>query len=197
MVSAYFVPTQAGTDYLGQLSQKRVDIRVLTNSFAANDVAIVHAFYSQYRRELLQNGIKLYEFKPIIERTRPTWYEKMTGRVIPAKGKKSSSLHAKFFDVDGKVFIGSFNFDPRSAYINTEVGLVVESEALQAQIQQVLDEYLPVIAYELKLDASGELIWLDHQANGQTIVYRHDPQTTRFQRRIMKWVAYLPIEWMM
>ncbi len=197
LVSAYFVPTQAGADYLGQLSQKRVDIRVLTNSFAANDVAIVHAFYSQYRRELLQNGIKLYEFKPIIERTRPTWYEKMTGRVIPAKGKKSSSLHAKFFDVDGKVFIGSFNFDPRSAYINTEVGLVVESEALQAQIQQVLDEYLPVIAYELKLDASGELIWLDHQANGQTIVYRHDPQTTRFQRWIMKWVAYLPIEWMM
>ncbi|WP_288387150.1 phospholipase D-like domain-containing protein, partial [uncultured Acinetobacter sp.] len=116
---------------------------------------------------------------------------------IPAKGKKSSSLHAKFFDVDGKVFIGSFNFDPRSAYINTEVGLVVESEALQAQIQQVLDEYLPVIAYELKLDASGELIWLDHQANGQTIIYRHDPQTTRFQRWIMKWMAYLPIEWMM
>lgn len=197
LVSAYFVPTQAGTQYLSKLSQQDVKIRVLTNSFAANDVAIVHAFYSQYRKELIKNGIQLYEFKPIIDRKEPTWYEKMTGRVIPAKGKKSSSLHAKFFDVDGKVFIGSFNFDPRSAYLNTEVGLVVESEDLQNEITKVLDEYLPTIAYQLKLDKNGNLVWLDHNADGQTIEYHHDPETTRFQRFMMKSVSYLPIEWMM
>lgn len=56
---------------------------------------------------------------------------KLLRNIIPAKGKNASSLHAKFFDIDGMVFIGSFNFDPRSANLNTEVGLVVESEQLQ------------------------------------------------------------------
>ncbi|WP_228258824.1 phospholipase D family protein [Acinetobacter ihumii] len=197
LVSAYFVPTPSGTQYLSQLCRQGVKVRVLTNSFAANDVAIVHAFYSQYRKQLLENGVKLYEFKPTLNRTKPTWYEKITGRVIPAKGKSSSSLHAKFFDIDGKVFIGSFNFDPRSAYLNTEVGLVVESDQLQNEITQVLDEYLPQVAYELQLDKQGNIIWVEHKENGETKIYDHDPGTTKFQRFMMKMVAYLPIEWMM
>ena len=197
LVSAYFVPTDSGTQYLAKLCQQGIKVRVLTNSFAANDVAIVHAFYSQYRKKLLENGVKLYEFKPMLNRTKPTWYEKITGRVIPAKGKSSSSLHAKFFDIDGKVFIGSFNFDPRSAYLNTEVGLVVESDQLQNEITQVLDEYLPQVAYELQLDEKGNIIWIEHKENGETVTYHHDPGTTKFQRFMMKLVAYLPIEWMM
>ncbi|MFI7918916.1 phospholipase D-like domain-containing protein, partial [Acinetobacter baumannii] len=108
--------------YLKQLRVEGIKVRALTNSFAANDVAIVHAFYSQYRVEMLKNGIELYEFNPVLERRRRTWDEIVTGSVIPAKGKNKSSLHAKFFAVAGKVFIGSFNFDPRSTYLNTEVG---------------------------------------------------------------------------
>ncbi|WP_249410357.1 phospholipase D-like domain-containing protein, partial [Acinetobacter baumannii] len=169
----------------------------LTNSFAANDVAIVHAFYSQYRVEMLKSGIELYEFKPVLERRRRTWYEIVTGSVIPAKGKNKSSLHAKFFDVDGKVFIGSFNFDPRSTYLNTEVGLVIESSQLQTQISVMLDQHLPQVAYQLKLNSQGQITWLDYQANGQVIEYDKDPGTSRFQRTMIKAVSYLPIEWMM
>ncbi|MBK0063291.1 phospholipase D family protein [Acinetobacter sp. S54] len=197
LVSAYFVPTEKGAEYLSQLSRQGTKVRVLTNSFAANDVAIVHAFYCQYRKKLLQNGVKLYEFKPLLERTKPTWYEKVTGRVIPAKGKSSSSLHAKFFDIDGKVFIGSFNFDPRSAHLNTEVGLVVESDALQNEITEVLDQYLPQVAYELKLNDQGNINWIEYKSDGKTMTYDQDPGTTKFQRFMMKIVAYLPIEWMM
>lgn len=70
----------------------------------------------------------------------------MTGSVIPAKGKNKSSLHAKFFDVDGKVFIGSFNFDPRSTYLNTEVGLVIESSQLQAKFRSCsISTYLKLL----------------------------------------------------
>nr|WP_086213696.1 phospholipase D family protein [Acinetobacter sp. ANC 3813] len=197
LVSAYFVPTRRGTDFLNQLAQDGVKVRVLTNSLAANDVAVVHAFYQKYRTDLLKNGIKLYEFKPYIERKKRTWYEVMTGSVIPAKGKNASSLHAKFFDIDGMVFIGSFNFDPRSANLNTEVGLVVESELLQEQISKSLDQFLPQIAYELKLDQNHQIIWLDHQADGKVIELNADPNTTRFQRFSMHAVSYLPIEWMM
>ena len=197
LVSAYFVPTQKGTNYLNDLAQKEINIRILTNSLMANDVALVHAFYQKYREDLLKNGIKLYEFKPYIQRDTPTWYEKISGHLIPTQGKNSSSLHAKFFDVDGMVFIGSFNFDPRSANLNSEVGLVVESAQLQDDISQSLDQYLPQIAYQLKLDANGHIVWLEHTPQGQVIQHSHDPETTSFQRMAVKFVSYLPIEWMM
>ncbi len=197
LVSAYFVPTQQGTDFLTGLAGKNVKVRVLTNSFLANDVAVVHAFYQKYRKDLLEYGVKLYEFKPYIERSKRTWYEVITGNIIPAKGKNASSLHAKFFDIDGMVFIGSFNFDPRSANLNSEVGLVVKSDRLQNDISAALNQYLPQIAYELKLDENGEIIWLEHQKNGKTKTYTHEPETTRFQRFSIKAVSYLPIEWMM
>ncbi len=197
LASAYFVPTQQGTYYLKQLKVQGVKVRVLTNSFAANDVAIVHAFYSQYRVEMLKSGVELFEFKPFLERRRRTWYEVVTGSVIPAKGKNKSSLHAKFFDVDGKVFIGSFNFDPRSTYLNTEVGLVIESSQLQAQISVMLDQHLPQVAYQLKLNSEGKIVWLDYQSNGKVVEYEKDPDTSLFQRTMIKAVSYLPVEWMM
>lgn len=95
------------------------------------------------------------------------------------------------------VFIGSFNFDPRSANLNTEVGLVVESEQLQNEISASLDQYLPHIAYEVKLDQNNDLIWLDRQANGTIKELKQEPETTKFQRLSMKFVSYLPLEWMM
>ncbi len=197
LISAYFVPTKQGTQYLTSVAKNKVDVRVLTNSFVANDVALVHAFYQKYRVDLLKSGVKLYEFKPYIERSKRTWYEVVTGNVIPKKGKNKSSLHAKFLDIDDKVFIGSFNLDPRSFHLNTEVGLIVESNQLQEQVSKLLDLSLYKIAYEVKLDAKGNLIWLDHQPNGKIIEYKTDPQTTRFQRFVMHSVSYLPIEWMM
>lgn len=197
LVSAYFVPTEKGTHYLSQRAQQGLNIRILTNSFLANDVPVVHAFYQKYRAQLLANDIELWEFKPYIERPERTWYEKATGNVIPAKNKNSSSLHAKFFDVDGMVFIGSFNFDPRSAYLNTEVGLVVESKQLQDEISKNLNQYLPKIAYQLKLNKQGQMVWLEYQNNGSVIQHLSDPGTTKFQRFTMNMVSKAPIEWMM
>ena len=95
------------------------------------------------------------------------------------------------------VVIGSFNFDPRSANLNSEVGLVVESDVLQKYISRSLDQYLPQIAYELKLNKQGEIIWLDQHKDGSIVEYKHDPETTKFQRFAMQAVSYLPIEWMM
>jgi len=197
LVSAYFVPTEIGQKYLSNISKNGINVRILTNSLPANDVALVHAFYGKYRKSLLEHGVQLYEFKPYQERKRRTWYEVATGNVIPSKGKNSSSLHAKFFDVDGKVFIGSFNFDPRSVNLNTEVGLVIESEALQKQITLNLDKHLPQIAYKLKLDQKGNIVWLEQKKDGKVIEHQNEPGTSRFQRFMMDTVSRLPIEWMM
>lgn len=190
LIAAYFVPTKNGTDFINQFPKQNVKVRILTNSFVANDVALVHAFYQKYRVELLKNGAELYEFKPYIERKRRTWYEVVTGNVIPKKGKNKSSLHAKFIDIDDKVFIGSFNLDPRSFNLNTEVGLVVTSDPLQEQISNLLDRTLDTVAYELKLNNQGEIVWLDHRPDGKTIEYKTDPETTRFQRLMMYSVSY-------
>ncbi len=121
----------------------------------------------------------------------------VTGNIIPKKGKNKSSLHAKFINIDDKVFIGSFNLDPRSFNINTEVGLVLKSDPLQEQISDLLDRTLLTVAYELQLNSQGELIWLDYQADGKVIEHHVDPETTRFQRFMMYSVSYLPLEWMM
>ena len=197
LIAAYFVPAKNGTQYISQLPAKGVNVRILTNSYVANDVALVHAFYQKYRVDLLKSGAKLYEFKPYIERTRRTWYEVVTGNVIPKKGKNKSSLHAKFISIDDKTFIGSFNLDPRSFNLNTEVGLVVRSDALQEQVSYLLDRTLLKVAYEVKLDKNGNLIWFDHQDNGKVVQFHTDPHTTGFQRFIMHSVLYLPIEWLM
>jgi len=178
LIAAYFVPTMNGTNFLNQFPKLGVKVRVLTNSFVANDVALVHAFYQKCRVDLLKNGVQLYEFKPYIERKHRTWYEVVTGNVIPQKGKNKSSLHAKFIDIDDNVFIGSFNLDPRSFNLNTEVGLVVKSDHLQEQISNLLDHTLLTVAYELKLNDQGKIIWLDHRSDGKVVEYQTDPEIT-------------------
>lgn len=197
LVSAYFVPTSFGVDRLVELKESNADIRILTNSYLANNVPVVHAFYQKYRKQLLTSGVKLYEFKPFIQQKKRTWYEVATGNVIPAKNKNTSCLHAKFFNIDQKVFIGSFNFDPRSACLNTEVGLVIESESLQLEITESLSQLLPRIAYELRLNEYGKIIWIEQMDNGDVVTHVHEPETTFFQRFMIKFTSFLPIGWLM
>ncbi|WP_417855896.1 phospholipase D-like domain-containing protein [Acinetobacter equi] len=120
----------------------------------------------------------------------------ITGNIIPTQNKNRSCLHAKFFYIDHKVFIGSFNFDPRSKSLNTEVGLILESESLQQEIHESLSLLLPRIAYELKLNKYGKIIWLEHH-DGNVTTHKYEPETTLFQRLTIKVISILPIEWIM
>src|SRR5258706_7666209 len=116
LVSPYFVPTADGSAALRALAERGVKVRVLTNSLAATDVAPVHAGYAKYREELLRAGVRLYELKPTAKVERDDH-----------PGGSDASLHAKTFAVDrSRIFVGSFNFAPRSARLNTELGVVVE-----------------------------------------------------------------------
>ena len=120
VVSPYFVPTRTGAKLFTELAESGVEIIVLTNSLEATDVAAVHSGYSRYRKRLLKAGVQLYEMQ------RLSGQERMHG--TGPLGSAGSSLHAKTFAVDGeRVFVGSFNFDPRSAQLNTEMGLVIDS----------------------------------------------------------------------
>ena len=95
-------------------------MRVLTNSLASNDMLPAHSGYAKTRRRLLENGMELYELRPDTDAFRPGW--------SLLSGRSRAALHAKAMAFDGEaVFIGSFNLDPRSAVINTEAGLYIES----------------------------------------------------------------------
>ena len=125
LVSPYFVPATSGTQYLTGLAARGVDVRVLTNALEATDVAAVHSGYMKRRVELLKSGVHLYELRRV-----PGAHQKKEQSPGPF-GSSGSSLHAKTFVVDEqRVFVGSFNFDPRSKHLNTELGLVIDSPEL-------------------------------------------------------------------
>src|SRR5690606_26702604 len=144
LVSSYFVPTESGSQAFVAMAQRGVKIKIFTNSLAATDVAVVHAGYAKWRKDLLTAGIELYEM-------RRAESEQAKPRSRPGRfGSSGSSLHAKTFSVDGTYFyVGSFNFDPRSAELNTELGFVIESPELARKIDAAFNTDIPKRAYEV------------------------------------------------
>lgn len=187
LISPYFVPTQQGVETFGSLVQQGVRIRILTNSLEATDVTAVHAGYAKYRRPLLKRGITLFEMRGEAEPERP---KEKAGLF----GSSGSSLHAKTFAVDGKrLFVGSFNFDPRSALLNTELGFVIESEAMAQLMSEAFDHKLPSHAYQLKLDDKNDIVWLDQRPEG-TRTLTSEPSTPLWKRLYVGFLSLLPIE---
>lgn len=197
IVSAYFVPEKKGAKQLGELATNGTKVRILTNSFKANDVPVVHAFYAKYREDLLKNDVQLYEFlaNPNIENLNSNTDELAKKAKVSIKGLSRSSLHAKLMALDEKqVFIGSFNFDPRSAYLNTEIGVLLYSPQLAKAVHQTMDENLSKFAYKLVLDANQNINWKIKLANEKTRIYKKEPRMKWWQRAGMKMIAWLPIE---
>jgi len=183
LVSPYFVPTEDGTAALTALAGRGVKVRVLTNSLAATDVAPVHAGYAKYRAALLRGGVRLFELKPTAEQIDKR----------ESVGGSDASLHAKTFAVDGRrIFVGSFNFDPRSARLNTEMGVVIESASLASQLSATLDGSLPRDAYEVRLAPDGDLEWV---SEGQ--VATSEPGAGFFRSLWIGFLSLLPIEWLL
>src|SRR6185436_15629050 len=186
LVSPYFIPTAAGLETVVAWAEQGVKIRVLTNSLEATDAAIVHAGYARRRKALLEAGIALYELR-LAPGNPPS-------RSAGSAGSSGSSLHAKTFSVDGsRVFIGSFNFDPRSAELNTEMGFVIDSPELAGQFAAVFDGRVPLDAYEVRLSDSGSLVWIERR-DGTLLRHDTEPGTSSWQRAGVWLMSLLPIE---
>ncbi len=188
LVSPYFVPTDQGVAELGALAKQGVRLRVLTNAMEATDVVAVHAGYMKYRVPLLKQGIELFEMR------RHSDQEKIRGRAGPF-GSSGSSLHAKTFAVDGRrVFVGSFNFDPRSASLNTELGFVIESRDMAQSVVKAFDVDVPGYAYKLGLDENDEVYWLKTNADGEVEKLLTEPSVSLPKRLYVQFLSLLPIE---
>ncbi|MCU7842992.1 MAG: phospholipase D family protein [Candidatus Thiodiazotropha sp. (ex Monitilora ramsayi)] len=184
VITPYFVPNDRLVNYFGRLVSRGVRVRILTNSLASNDVTLVHAGYRRYRKSLLQKGVELYEFKHSALSQNPS----PSGRW---SGSSRASLHAKVFGVDRLgIFIGSFNLDPRSIKLNTEMGVWFKSKDLGVQLGDRFDHSLNESAYRLVLDGSS-LKWLGME-NGQQVQFTTDPHTS-WWKRFSNWLLSLVV----
>ncbi len=183
MMSPYFIPGPLGVTNLTKLVADGVSVTVLTNSLAATDVAAVHGGYSKYRKALLEGGVGLYELRPKARR-----------RSISLFGSRNASLHTKAFTVDGRAgFVGSFNFDPRSISLNTEMGIVFESEGLAKEIEAQFTALLaPEASWKVLIDEDG-LGWRDG-AGTEAKILRHEPVASLRRRFVARLVSWLPVE---
>ncbi len=183
IVSPYFVPLRQGVDFLSALVRKGVRVVVVTNSLSSTNHSSVHAAYARYRRPLLRQGIELYELSSALA-------AKANG--LPTTTK--FTLHSKLAVVDrAHTFVGSFNLDPRSLFINTEMGLGVASEALASETAVAVCEALPAVTYQLGLDRRERLTWTASSEPGSE-VHRSEPEARILRRLGTRLLGFLPIE---
>ncbi|WP_052730132.1 phospholipase D-like domain-containing protein [Sphingomonas sp. SRS2] len=193
LISGYFVPTAQGCSELSDLRRRGARIRVLTNSFAATDVGIVHAGYAPCRKTLLQRGIELFEMPAPDDAPKRTRAKFIRSGSMRARRFSGKSLHAKLYIVDRRHFyVGSANFDPRSARLNTELGIVIESATLSEQLAEAF-EMASHNSYRLGLSPDGALSWTDER-DDQPTPERTEPGTNMFTRSMIGLLAKLSID---
>jgi phosphatidylserine/phosphatidylglycerophosphate/cardiolipin synthase-like enzyme len=180
IISPYFVPGVQGVALLKELRSRGVRIRVLTNSLASTDAALVHNGYSRYRVALLELGVELSEVRPRLGQIKPRFH--------PFRSA-NASLHAKAIVIDGRtVFIGSMNMDARSARFNSELGLVLRSPDIAQQVTNLLDDIRADGSYRLSLDEHFHIVWSSGPPGDEKLWHR-DPQTGPMQRFLLKLLA--------
>lgn len=195
-VSAYFVPGGRGLRLLAEMAARGVQVRVLTNGQQSTDVTLVHCGYARYRRKLLRAGVEVHELKAGLGQPRPK--RRRRRRVL--QSSSGNSLHAKTFVIDGRqLFVGSFNLDQRSVFLNTELGLLVDCPGLAAEVSAALADDLRENAYRLflkKEGTHGALRWIETTDAGE-VIHVTEPGTTLFSRTLLRLAGRLPIEWLL
>ncbi|MFO7646728.1 phospholipase D family protein [Halomonas campaniensis] len=154
LVSAYLVPTAAGSRLLQALAESGVRVVVVTNSLEATDVPVAHGVYAPHRAALVASGVALFELR--------AEHEGGEEDAIGVPGTSASTLHIKALAVDGeRVFVGSANADPRSVWWNSEVGVLAVSRGLVDDFEVLVEGGAsPALSYAVLLDDQGRLGWL-------------------------------------
>jgi putative cardiolipin synthase len=181
--TAYFVPGRKGSGDLIRMRRRGVRVRILTNSLASNDVPTVHAGYTRYRRALLRAGVELHEYQRF--GNRPKRHH---------RASRCNALHAKTLVVDRKLaWIGSFNLDPRSSRLNTEMAVLLESESLAAELAARMERDLaPDRSWRVVMQPrSRELHWLGERNGAPQEVHR-EPDASLWWRTWVKLARQFP-----
>ena len=146
MQSPYLVLSQPARVLVRDVQAKNPElrIRISTNSFASTDNLFAYSANYRLRNDYVEElRLEVHEFKPLpgalltLFPRHPEMAALATAQAKPGKTVRPPFLcvHAKSLVVDGRLaFVGSYNLDPRSENLNTEVGLLVEDEAFAAEL---------------------------------------------------------------
>jgi len=185
LVTPYFVPRRKSLALFKELLDRGVAVKTVTNSLASTNQPIVHSGYGPKRKSLLRMGVEVYELRPDFE---------VTGLEESGVEESGGGLHAKLFIIDRtELFVGSFNWDPRSARINTEMGIILHSPELAAGLARRITSDLKPETYQLELSDNGRLRWVTW-IDGEEVVYTKEPHTSWWQRFKVGFYRILPIK---
>jgi len=183
--SAYLIFDDRQLKALQMLTSNGVQIKALTNSMASNDLVTNHSGYAGRREDILEHGIQLFELKP-----ETNLCEQSTRDLSKCAPTAAYGLHAKSAVFDRRVTsIGSFNFNLRSTYLNTESLLVIENqrvaEILADNIEQAMNKDN---SWRLNL-CEGKVRWYSGEKTWDS-----EPETALGERVKSSLLQLLPIE---
>ena len=147
----YLITSKRSRDLFKDAINRGVKIRILTNSLASTDNVEAFSGYQSDREAILKTGVQIFEFKPDAEARKKI----MTGELQDVlQYTPIFGLHAKSMVIDNKTtVIGTFNLDPRSAHLNTECIVIVNSEKISAGVLKGMEtEFQPENSWETTLD---------------------------------------------
>lgn len=173
--SAYLVPGKRGLAQIQESIEKGISVYILTNSLSSTDSLPVYAGWERYRDKLARMGAQVYE------------YRKGAGK-IQVKGKLTSgaSLHSKTLVFDKKIaWIGSFNLDPRSSIINTEVVAIFDNENFAKESTKLIHIDMQS-AWHIQLQGNKTLWCAQNDLNDES--KDDDTNTSEHKKSGTKWI---------
>lgn len=184
--SAYLVLADSQLDRIDELKARGVRIAALTNSLASNDVVSNHAAYARWRPAMLEHGMELHELRPDAAACR-TWISPAT---FCATG--AVALHAKSAVFDRQtVYIGSFNVNLRSIYLNGETVLIIYSEALAKRVAGDIETGMALEnSWQVSRNSHGKLRWISSAEDIST----REPASAWWRRVRSGMIARLAVE---
>lgn len=187
MHAAYFIPQKDTLDLLRATTARGVHVQVLTNSLASIDGVAAMAGIGNRRPAILDAGVSLFELNAHAADSKD---------YIRVRNLTPLGMHTKGFVVDNnQSFIGSYNMDPRSKYINTETGVIINSEAFAARLKSYLVKGLqPANSWHVTRDAQGSILWTGQLPNGERAVRRLEPGVSLLRRLEYWFYRCLPWE---
>ena len=184
VISPYFVPRSAGVRAIGRMAGRGVQVDVVTNGLAASDHLIVYGGYAPSRKPLLREGVRFFEVRGDLA---------LPGTDAAGTDEALSSLHTKAFVVDRRYFfMGSFNWDPRSADINTELGILMDAPDIAGEVARLVYEAAPTRSYQAFLNEDGRLNWRSVE-DGKEVIYNREPESGWWRRFTANLSRLLPI----
>ncbi|HEY2807409.1 MAG TPA: phospholipase D family protein [Steroidobacteraceae bacterium] len=194
MVTPYLVPTADEQKLLTDRTESQRRVRILTTSLEATTDPVAEAGYDHHRVALLKSGVELYELRTHPETSRGS------GQSAQMTRNGTYSLHAKLLIFDRKsIFVGSMNYDARSRWLNTEMGLVIYSPELAAEGGRRFDAMTqPASAYAVTLhqpDSGGApvIVWSTVE-QGKPVTYTKEPSRSTWQRMEVRTLSLLPLD---